>query len=106
MARTKSHSSRIARIRDLANNITGELDALQLETDELYQDQARLREIEPALTKLQNALKPLAASTPPVETITGETPVTEQTMSGQPEKSKRKHTKKEIQADVTATGTE
>jgi hypothetical protein len=53
----------------LVNNITGELDNAQAEHDDLMSDSARLKEIEPALAKLQAALKPTT-----IEPTTGETP--------------------------------
>lgn len=62
-------SSSLARIRDLVNNITGELDNAQAEHDDLMSDSTRLKEIEPALAKLQAALKPAT-----IEPATGKTP--------------------------------
>jgi hypothetical protein len=62
-------SSSLARIRDLVNNISGELDNAQAEHEDLMSYSARLKEIEPALAKLQAALNPAT-----IEPATGKMP--------------------------------
>jgi hypothetical protein len=51
-------SSSLARIKDLADEISRMIASTQSEYDQLVRDVARLKEIEPALAKLQAALRP------------------------------------------------
>jgi hypothetical protein len=67
MSRAKSSS--LAKIKDLATSLIVVIDSVQSEMDKLTFDSARLKEIEPALAKLQAALKPAT-----IEPTTGETP--------------------------------
>jgi hypothetical protein len=71
MPRTKSHSSTLATIKDLADKIIQAVTGAQSEYEHLIEDSERLKAIEPAINRFQNALKP-AASTPPTEPPTGQ----------------------------------
>lgn len=51
MSRTKSHSSTLATIKDLADKISQEITAAQDDFDKLIKDSERLKEIEPAANR-------------------------------------------------------
>jgi hypothetical protein len=106
MSRTKS--SRIAHLRDLLNSATAELDAIQTEQEDLMQDSARLKEIEPALNRLQSALKPpdkLLAEQSAVSILPPE-PLTEPPVEPPTEPVKHHRVKKGTPADESASQTE
>jgi hypothetical protein len=76
MSRTKSSS--LAKIKDLASSLINVIDSVQAEMDKLTFDSARLKEIEPALAKLQAALKPATIKPATSEQATSE-PATSET---------------------------
>jgi len=93
MSRTKSFSSTLASITDLASRIINLSMAAQSEYDKLAADSSRLKEIEPALARLQSALSPVSpvASTSPGP---DQPPAPEQPTITTPNKPKRRHAKK------------
>jgi hypothetical protein len=105
MSRTKSFSSTLTKICELATQITILLNGAQDEFDKLAADSARLKEIEPALNRLQSALKPAIPNQPPIEppaTIPGEQPA-EPPIESTQEPVKQHRSKKVTPADDTST---
>lgn len=101
MARTKKQSSVVARIRDLVNNLTGELDVLQSEMDDLLADSEWRKETEPTLSRLLAAFKPTIPDPKPTEESTSpapdETTSLETTGTTSPDPVKRaKHIRKKL----------